>query len=129
MAVWTLLLPLLKYLVPLPFLVQITWARARDRERSPDRLQRVVALASWVCRICMFGEDVNCLVRSLVLYRFLSEANEHPHLLIGMRKTREGYLGHAWVTVEGKPVGDPLAIQSEFLPVVAFGDDGRRYIP
>jgi hypothetical protein len=118
MAAWALVLPLLKRVRSLSALARLMW---RDgRRQGVDRRQQVLDHVRLVYRgRPLFGD--NCLERSLVAYRFLSEAGEEPTLVIGARQTEPSVAAHAWVVVNGRPIGDV----DGFEPVVAFGPEGR----
>ena len=64
----------------------------------------------------------NCLERSLVLYRLLSEAHAEPSLVLGVSRRQDRVVGHAWVEVAGEPFRDKEA--RAFQPVVVFGQGG-----
>lgn len=66
----------------------------------------------------------NCLERSLLMYRFLAELRADPVLVVGLTnagRTR----GHAWVLVDGIPVGEREETLEEMTPVLAFGAGGK----
>jgi len=54
----------------------------------------------------------SCLTRSLVLYTLLRSHRYMPSLHIGVTGEPERFLAHAWVTLQGRPVGE--------RPVVAW---------
>src|SRR5206468_7627974 len=80
---WRAVLPLLKWLLPLPKLVRLMWA-GRERERQPAHERRVVYLARKLSGPGGDGRLDNCLERSLVTYRYLSAAGAEPELVVGM---------------------------------------------
>src|SRR5439155_23942463 len=114
---WAAALPLLKYLLPLPRLVLLL--RGRATPRGPASSQRTVAL---ILRLYQGRErGGNCLERSLLLYHFLTEADQGPQLVVGVRRGEERtILGHAWVVLDGQPVGESWADLQPFVPVVSF---------
>jgi hypothetical protein len=121
---WALVLPFLKYLIPLPRLVQMSWQSPRQMERRPERERRVVELAYRISRIVSLIEDGNCLVRSLMIYRLLSRENAEPRLVVGLRSNRSLLRGHVWVLVDRQPAGESFETLAEFQPVIAFGSGG-----
>lgn len=123
MAAWALVVPVLKFALPLPRLVRLVTPRARRRRAGDHR--RVVRLTSLVYGTGAFRLSDNCLERSLVTFRYLAAVGAAPTLVVGMRGEDEGYLGHAWVTVEGVPVHDPPSLIATLAPIVAFTADGR----
>lgn len=129
MAAWALVLPLLKRVVPLPRLVQLMVVPPkgadRDTARDTARERRVVAL-SRLLYAPLVRADIGCLQRSLLAYRFLGAAGARPSLLVGMRREGGEMHGHAWVTVDGEPAGEPAAWVGQFSPVLVFGSEGAR---
>jgi hypothetical protein len=119
---WRLVLPLLKWLLPLPRLVRLMW-HGRDRSRNPRREERIILL----CRKLSgpAGERLtdNCLERSLVTYRLLSAAGAEPELVVAVAAEQD-VQGHVWVTLDGRTLhedDDPL---ERFSPLLTFGPEG-----
>ena len=123
MLAWALVLPALKVMLPLPRLVQFVYKRGRRGARRIEREQQIATLTRWINRP-LVPVDGGCLQRSLLAYRFLSEADAEPQLVVGMRKKGDTVLGHAWVIVDGQPVGESWAALRGFVPVIAFGVGG-----
>lgn len=44
-----------------------------------------------------------CLTRSAVLYHLLRRSNVPVELQIGVKRDRDGFAAHAWITREGRP--------------------------
>ena len=125
MALWRLAVPLLKWLLPLPRLARLMWATRGRQERDPAREQRIVALSETLCG--PHGGRIldNCLERSLVSYRFLSQAGAEPELTFGVaRDKNDPVRGHAWLTLDGQPVHDSLASLEKFEELGTFGAAG-----
>ena len=114
-------LPLLKRMLPLPRLVRFMWLPARASERRPERELRAAHLVRRLCRT----SGGNCLERSLILYRYLARANADPRLVVGMGKPDE-FLGHVWVTVDGRPLLDSPETLQGYTEVVSFGAGGTQ---
>lgn len=113
---------LLRRVVALETLVRLAWQPPRQpRDASADALlaRRIARLSEWC------GGKDDCLPRSLVLYRELSKRGADPALVIGFRAA-DRLLGHAWVTVDGRPVNEAEDVRSTMTPVCAFGPGGRR---
>jgi Transglutaminase-like superfamily len=70
--------------------------------------------------------DGNCLERSLAAYRYLSRWGAGPHLISGVARDGEKMRGHVWVTVDGEPLGEASNELAQYVPVIAFGDNGRE---
>ena len=127
MAAWALAVPVLKFVLPLPRLVRLVTPRSRHSRR--DAQGRVVRLTNLLYGSGAFRLSDNCLERSLVTFRYLAAADAAPTLVVGMRGEDNGYLGHAWVTVDGEPVHDAPSFVATLAPVVAFAADGRVLEP
>ena len=126
MGAWAVAIPLLKHLLPLPALVRIMWKDARRTQRDRKREQRVVRLADWLSRAANLTTRGPCLTRSLLAYRFLSELDAAPRLMVAFRRSdNRAIAGHAWVVVDGKAIGERPDDLNEFLPAVSFGPRGR----
>lgn len=125
MASWRLAVPLLKWRLPLPRLARLMWTESRGRERDHAREQRISTLSEALCG--PHGGRVldNCFERSLVSYRFLSQAGAEPELVFGVAKDREDPVrGHAWVRLDGEPVHDTALALERFEELGAFGQGG-----
>ena len=119
---WRLSLPFLKHLVPLPTLVRVLCAKPLDaRQRRLSRVESVRHLLAEGGRIAVSS---NCLERSLMLYRFLTEAGAGPQLVMGVSKGNTGVAGHAWIEIDGQALAD--ATTDSFAPILIFGAEGRR---
>jgi hypothetical protein len=122
MSLWAVLVPVLKRVVPLPKVARMMWADRHARGRGSERQQRIVRAARSILRARPLSRDENCLDRSLVLYRFLSMEMLDPRLVLGVRCGPEGVEGHAWVTVDGRPVVE--ASVADFAPIAVIGPAG-----
>lgn len=115
--------------VPLPKLVaEMSRKRRGSRHHSVDRLTRatVRATSRWSR---WFGGLDTCLIRSLVLGALLGDRTGVA-LNIGFKPGEEKLAvdGHAWVTIEGSPVGpDGNRAEGRYseLLAVPFGDPGE----
>lgn len=116
------MLPLLKRRMPLPRLVALMAAKG-DPAASGRALRRVVFVVDAVLRLR--GGDRNCLERSLLLYRFLGAQERTPELRIGfVRDGSASLVGHAWVTIDGEPVGEADHPSQLYDELLAFAGDG-----
>ena len=122
---WSLALPVLKRLLPLPALARLMW-RDPVQARRPDRDVRIATLTRLVPRLPTLGLRDNCLERSLVAYRLLAEAGARPRLVVAVGHDGGALQGHVWVTVGGRPIHDGERSLDGFVPTVVFGDVGRR---
>jgi hypothetical protein len=124
MSGWALVLPVLKYVLPLRRLVRLAASRGDGSPREPMRVEKVTNLARIIYRSSASVVRDNCLERSLVAYRYLGRANADPELVVGMGKNGADFLGHVWVTLDGKPLYDSPEKLAEFEPVVVFDTRG-----
>jgi Transglutaminase-like superfamily len=121
MGAWSLVLPVLKRVLPLPTLVRLM-SRTGAEERSEERERQIVRSARRVYRLRRPG---SCLERSLLAYRYLSNTNADPRLVIGARRGDHEMLAHAWVLVDGSPLYESIASLEPFSAVVEFAPDGN----
>jgi hypothetical protein len=113
MLAWKYAFALLKRVLPLKAVVRVARPRhvvASADAGARDRIEFILH---------RFGDDGDCLERSLVAYRFLTRAGAAPTLVIGIERdaTRRG---HAWVTVEGESVVESSDALQAFAPVATF---------
>ena len=123
MGAWSAALPLLKRVVPLLKLAPLAWAEGAGA-RNTRREREIVRLSGALPRLRLARGGANCLERSLLAYRFLAQANADPRLVVGVRREGGSMVGHAWVTVDGRPVHDTEATVRQFVPLVEFGPEG-----
>jgi hypothetical protein len=120
MFAWGLVLPVLKFALPLPRLVRLV---ASPRRRARDAA-REAAVAEQAARVYRWRRDDNCLERSLVTFRYLGRAGADPRLVVGMRASDR--FGHVWVTTDGAAVHDAPEFLAELEPLFEFDADGTR---
>jgi hypothetical protein len=125
MVAWSMVLPMLKHLVPLHVLTRLMWPKRRADTRA-HRAPAVTFLARRIFRVRPFLRRSNCLERSLLTYRFLAREGLDPRLVLGARRADGRVRGHAWVTIDGRPVMDGDEEIEQFTPVVEFGAGGTR---
>jgi Transglutaminase-like superfamily len=122
MVLWSLVLPVLRRVVPIRLLVSLMWSPSK-LQRSSARELELISLSAKLVRLRP-RLRANCLERSLLAYRFLSRAGAEPRLVLGVGRSRDGVVGHAWVTLDGEPIHDSQQAVSEFTPLIAFGAAG-----
>jgi hypothetical protein len=117
-----LALGILKRVVPLDRLARLAWCEP-VRPPGPPRYDQTAARVAKVRRL--FGRfDDDCLQTSLLLFRELSRLGAAPTLAIGFCRSGGRVAGHAWVTVDGVPVGDTRQPSAEFALACRFGRCG-----
>ena len=121
MGAWSLVLPVLKRVLPLPTLVRVM-SRTGSAECSDEKEKQIVRSARRIYRLRRPG---SCLERSLLAYRYLSNTHAEPQLVIGIRRDDRDVLAHAWVLVDGSPLYESSATLEPFLSVVEFSPDGH----
>ncbi|PYR38106.1 MAG: lasso peptide biosynthesis B2 protein [Acidobacteria bacterium] len=122
---WRVVLPVAKRVIPLSTLVSVMALPRRFLERRPLREKRVASLAH---RVSGLGarSPANCLERSLLAYRFLSEMGAGPRLVLGVRKQGATVEGHAWVEVDGRAMGEPAPQDLGYAPTTSFAASAPR---
>jgi Transglutaminase-like superfamily len=125
---WAAFVRLAKYAIPLRTLVQIVSPTPREGPRDPSRERQIAIFADRASRIVRPRTRGNCLERSLVSYRYLVRAHADPRLMIGFRRDQSGVLGHAWVLVDGQPLGDSPATLAEYQVAMSFGAGDRALV-
>ena len=118
----------LRHVVRVETLVRWAWRDPTDRPRNPNREELTVAHATKL-RHLFDRSDRGCLSRSLTLYRALARAGASPQLWIGFRKLAGRVDGHAWVTVDGRAVGEAEAGLASLTPTCGFGAHGEPIVP
>jgi hypothetical protein len=128
MVIWAYLLAILKHVLPLPQLVRLV-ATGKCRGAAPRGFEdEIVWRAHRVCRVCFAMSQGRCLERSLIAYRFLAKGGTDPRLVVGMRKADDQWIGHTWVVVEGRPIGEAAAELHEFTTLLAFDAAGKAEV-
>ena len=112
----------LKHVVSTPVLARWFWAR--PHAAGPVEPRHVLAGLVRLRRLRGAAAD-DCLEAALVLYRELSKAALSPRLVCGLRRGPGGVDGHAWVEVEGRPVGEAAEDVRAYAPIAAFGERGQ----
>ena len=126
MAGWAIVLPAALRMVPVARVARLVephrpTSRVHDRDRD-----RLVALSQRVTAVLSRHPETRCLVRSLVLYRFLLKAGLAPELQVGFERTDAGLRGHAWVRVDGVAVTDTEAELAALTPAMTFAPAASR---
>lgn len=74
-----------------------------------QRFQRLVGFASRLHLMPM-----TCLIKSLTLQKILSRQNISAQVKIGAQKIQAVIVAHAWVEVDGKPIGEADDVSQKF---------------
>jgi hypothetical protein len=108
------------------------WPPTRKPSSDPETVARTVDRAA---RHHLY--PMRCLQRSLALEHLLRRSGHAAGIRFGVRRAgADGELSaHAWVEVDGRPLGEPGAIESRFARLVpagespAEGETPRRHCP
>lgn len=88
----------------------------RKRERA--RLDKTVGFTDSLLSYRIFQRYGRCLLRSLVLFRFLRGQGWPVEIYFGVRKTCEGHAditGHSWLDLNGKPFLEDDSQQNTYV--------------
>lgn len=107
---------LLRQFVSLPTLIRHA-VSLRTRPTTVD-VDSAVRVVKGVLRR-VYRRDY-CLPQSIVLYRILVRAGLQPRLLIGVRHNGPGLDGHAWVTLDDRPLAERADPVSTFATTFQF---------
>jgi hypothetical protein len=126
MACWVAVLPAALKTFPVARVVRLVEPTRRASRAHVRDCERVVALAQRATAVLSRHPETRCLVRSLVVYRFLLRAGFAPELRVGFERTEAGLRGHAWVLVAGVAVTDSAAQLAALTPAMTFVPEGLR---
>ena len=121
---WLAAMPILKRVVPVRTLGRAMHLRPAVSHRDYERERRILTFARWGARLIRWSRDGNCLERGLVAYRYLGQAGANPALMVGVGRTGESLMGHAWVIVDGIPMGECESRLASYTPVFVIAADG-----
>ena len=125
---WAALVRSLKHMVPIVALVRVVHARPAAGDSDGGLADRLDVLFRRAGRFPRRAPS-NCLERSLGAYRLLCRVGAQPELVIGMtRAPGDRLVGHTWVVVDGRPLGEDTAALVGFAPVLAFDARGRQTV-
>ena len=121
MTLWVLGLRLLKHAASLPQLAKLADSgRKISAVGSSDSIERVVRLARLSTQLAGLRSGGGCYERALVTHRYLRLRNINSELVVGMARLDGSVRGHAWVVVNGTPIGESASSLNEFVPVARF---------
>lgn len=119
---------IMKRIVSIQTLVR--WAWSEHRMSAAAQADEASALAvTWLGQIRRISPAGDCLHSALVIYRELSRAGAAPHLVGGFARGGQNVVGHAWVELDGVPVGETEGDLARFTPALRFGVRGRPLDP
>lgn len=122
MLFWTILVRTFKPLLSVRRLFNLAAPkRIQHRSYSDD----VLRYLTWFDFLHLFGKDKGCLIRTLVLYRYLSYSGVEPKVLIGF----DGKSGHAWVELNGEALLETQNSIQRFTPTLFVGAGSAKLTP
>jgi hypothetical protein len=123
LTIWRISLPLLKRALSTSSLVDLMASPPARPLADANRRARIADITNAMATGGRVLVSTNCLERSLVLYRLLSQADANPVLVLGLRGNGASGSGHAWVELNGEPLGQQEG--DTYVPIVAFGRHGQ----
>jgi hypothetical protein len=105
-------------------LAALMWRSPKIEVRVPEDEAAIARLLRRLYAGGRISLPQNCLERSLLAYRLLSELNADPILVVALSAKERATHGHAWVVVDDSPVAEPADALTAMTPVVAFGRRG-----
>ncbi len=103
-------LPLLVRRLPLPATLEALSPRPRrSREAGApvERIERALARSQWLVQRMRVVPNT-CLYRALARYSMLRRAGHSARFVMGLDPRRSDVLGHAWVELDGRPLGEDV---------------------
>ena len=101
----------------------LPWESERGRLANRPLREGDLSLPRFLAGLPLFFYPLfpkTCLRRSLVLYRHLVRLGLDPVLWVGVRKSGRDLAGHAWVTLDGRPVGERREFLERFSPILVL---------
>lgn len=103
----------------LPTLMQ--WLEPRAPVKPPIlRAEQLGQVVLWALEFARPLLRSGCLVRGLTLYGLLRRAGWNVSLCFGVAPWKQGFTGHCWLTLEGRPFLEPEGEGPCFSPVLQF---------
>jgi hypothetical protein len=105
------------HLLPLP--AALAWITPRRPAERPIAPQRVRHLAGLLLDRNLLGIRPTCLLRSLVLFRFLRESGASVRVHFGVAVAGRALTGHAWLTEDDTPILEAVDPTGRFTVVLS----------
>ena len=113
-------LPVAVRMLALPTVLKLCdhWPRAGRLRHGPQALVFRVRRWLWHGR----GPWTStCLTRSLVLYAMLRQHGYRPRFVVGVMGAQARFAAHAWVLLDGIPLGDPRGAVEGYSQLLSHG--------
>lgn len=88
------------------------------------RAQRIKQMIEYAARLHL--ARMTCLDKSLTLQKMLSKRNISAQIKIGAQKIEGAMYAHAWVEVNGNPIGEAEDIAQRFIALESMDEINRR---
>ena len=98
----------------------LAWLTPRLTSRRPLATERVLQLADRILDRRPWGIRPTCLLRSLVLYRFLRENGAPARIHFGVTSEETTLTGHAWLTLHDQPLLENSDPSLRFTVVLSY---------
>jgi hypothetical protein len=125
--IWLCALPLLLRCYSISALLERIASRSFRHQCAALDVEQVTGIVTHVANFRLFRSRMfpqRCLRQSLALYRTLLRFDYPLRIHFGVRKERDGLIGHSWVTIGDVPVGDTSS-SAMFKTVYSHGSTGR----
>lgn len=103
-----------------------------DESRDPKRLQKTVGFIDTLIRYRIFQRYGKCLLRSLILFRFLRRQGWPVEIHFGVKRTgpgigftgvktdEVGIIGHSWLVLNGEPFLEQVDVANEYVTTYSY---------
>jgi Transglutaminase-like superfamily len=95
-------------------------AVSTDGHPDPEKCERIIRLTDLLLERRVALLRPSCMLRSLVLYRFLREAGIPVQVNFGVERDGDALKGHSWLTLDGVPYAEPADPTSRFRIVYRY---------
>lgn len=109
--------------MPLPSLVQFFDHPPRSTPCCIDP-ERLIVLTSAAFR--RIGLKDFCVPLALLAFARLTRCGFEPEIVFGIAKTGDRLHGHAWIEIDGRPVGEGASPYETFRKTFAYSSAGRH---
>jgi Transglutaminase-like superfamily len=101
-------------------------AVSTDGNPASDDCERIILLTDLLLERRVALLRPSCMLRSLVLYRFLREAGIPVQVNFGVARDGDALKGHSWLTLDGLPYAEPVDPTPRFRVVYRYPKDSSQ---
>jgi hypothetical protein len=103
----------------------LRWVSYDRIDRSPENGSHDILLAERLQRLVLWASrlhliSMTCLVQACTLRRMAGRRGIEARVLIGAARISTGILAHAWVEVDGRPIGETDGVAERFNPLASM---------